>query len=96
MQYIEGQPLDRAIAQLRRVGEPDAASDGRDDPAEPEGQGGRYDRMAQARGSRFRRASLRRGEFFRTVARLGVEAADALEPPTVRRRHRDVKPSNLI
>ena len=72
MQFIDGQPLDRAIMELSR------------------GQG-------LPRQSSLWSGSKSRSEFFETVARLGIQAAEALhaahEYGVV---HRDIKPSNLL
>ena len=96
MQYIEGQPLDVAIRQLRRLAEalpqgalPHAATS----PAEAETVG-----PSSATWRSFATAaSLKSGNYFRTVVRLGIEAAEGLDHAhQCGVVHRDIKPSNLL
>ena len=103
MQFIEGQPLDRAIAQLRALTgeEAPALQDTASFPA-----GEKDDREtvlstkpvhAHREASLLSRKWVSRREYFETVMRLGVQAAEALHAAhSLGVVHRDIKPSNLL
>jgi hypothetical protein len=121
MQYIDGQPLDRAIEELqaagarrsRRVQKRSALhlfDESADGAFRPQGPHAPYDENAPIAGMETRdqrRAPTQAGyliststdksEFYRTVMRLGIQAAEAVhaahEYGVV---HRDIKPSNLL
>lgn len=92
MPYIDGQPLDRAIAQLRQEREGQAATCRPSVAAES-----RDECPSTVPGSLLTERSPNLSYYCRTVARLGIQAAEAIhaahEYGVV---HRDIKPSNLL
>ena len=95
MQFIDGQPLDRAIRELRRQARIEEEQDL--DSAESQVDRAIEDLCPSTHNSFLTENSTNRREYFDTAARLGMDAANALhaahEYGVV---HRDIKPSNLL
>jgi serine/threonine protein kinase/Flp pilus assembly protein TadD len=103
MQFVDGQPLDRAIASLRVKlrREPRERGDAVGGTGSCSQNTIAFATTATARAaetaSLFRGKWSARGEYFRTVVRLGMQAADALHAAHCESIvHRDIKPSNLL
>jgi tetratricopeptide (TPR) repeat protein len=99
MQYIEGQTLAELIREVRQLAAPRPTDGTVADPAESGAtpSGAAADTAAEPRGLLATAYSANSATFFRTVAQLGVEAAEALEHAhELGVVHRDVKPGNLL
>jgi eukaryotic-like serine/threonine-protein kinase len=98
MQFIDGQPLDRVIAQLR--GQANAASVALADTVVYPMTGAASAEQTASwplHGSYLSEKWTSRREYFETVMRLGIQAADAIDAAhSCGVVHRDIKPSNLL
>ena len=89
MDFIEGQTLAQVIDSLRQTSPLHPAERGSEEPA--------ADTVRDLQAHISTDGSIRSAEFFRAAARLGIQAAEALEHAhQMGVVHRDIKPSNLM